>query len=355
MIKVIMVGPARNVKGGMSTVVNNYFNYGLDHDFNLKYVETINDGNKINKFIKEKLGFLTFLFNIKKNDIVHIHMASRRSTFRKIMYIKISKFFKKKIVLHIHGGGFKKFFDEECNIKQKKYIKKYLNYCDKIIVLSEEWFEYFKYLVDRSKICVIYNGVDVPSKKEKEFIDKNILFLGRIEKDKGIYELIDAINVLVKKDPDVKLYIGGSGESNRLNEVIKNYKLEKNVILLGWINDEEKKKYFELCSYFILPSYFEAMPMSLLEAMANSCVVIATNVGGIPHVINNRINGILINPKKIDEIVKVVDELFDNKKLNLTLSNNAYLTVLEKFNINGNIDSIKKIYYELIERDYNEK
>ena len=84
MINVLMIGPARTVKGGMTTVVDNYFNYGLDKKVNLKYIETINDSNKVSKLFKEIKGMNEFKKYINQYDVVHIHMASRRSTFRKI-------------------------------------------------------------------------------------------------------------------------------------------------------------------------------------------------------------------------------------------------------------------------------
>lgn len=86
-----MLGPARDVKGGMTSVIDNYFEYGLDKKVDLKYIETVNDKNKFSKLLKEIKGKCEFLHEIPKSDIVHIHMASRRSTFRKIKYIKIIK------------------------------------------------------------------------------------------------------------------------------------------------------------------------------------------------------------------------------------------------------------------------
>ena len=106
MKKVLMIGPARDVKGGMTTVVDNYYKVGLDKKVELKYIESCNDKNIIFKFFKEIKGIVEYRINIKKYDIVHIHMASRRSTFRKIKYIKVAKKFHKKVIVHIHGGGY---------------------------------------------------------------------------------------------------------------------------------------------------------------------------------------------------------------------------------------------------------
>ena len=86
-VRVLMIGPARSVKGGMTSVVDNYYKCGLDQKIDLKYIETINDKSKVSKYIKEKIGMIQFKKAIKNYDIVHIHMASRRSTFRKGLYV----------------------------------------------------------------------------------------------------------------------------------------------------------------------------------------------------------------------------------------------------------------------------
>ena len=156
-----MVGPARSVKGGMTTVVDNYYDYGLDKIVELKYIESCNDSNKISKFFKEIKGLNEFKKELDNFDVVHIHMASRRSTFRKGKYVRLAIAKGKKVIIHIHGAEYKLFFDE-CNEKQKEYVKETLALADKIIVLSEEWKDYFKNLVDEDKIIVIYNSIVAP-------------------------------------------------------------------------------------------------------------------------------------------------------------------------------------------------
>ena len=87
---------------------------------------------------------------------------------------------------------------------------------------------------------------------------------------------------------------GGDGEISRVKKIVNEKKLKKYIKVLGWIDKDKKEKYLRECSIFILPSYNEGMPMSIIEAMAYKNAVISTNVGGIPQVIDNNKNGILI-------------------------------------------------------------
>lgn len=340
---VLMIGPARSVKGGMTTVVDNYYNYGLNKKVNLKYIETVNDSNNISKFLKELKGIIEFRKYINDYDIVHIHMASRRSTFRKGKYVRIAKNKGKRVILHIHGAEYKVFYDE-CNKKQKEYVRNTLNLADKIIVLSEEWENYFRNLVKKEKICVIYNSIVIPKDFVKNLDTKKILFLGRIGKRKGIYDLLDVIERLIKKYPDIKLYVGGDGEINKIKLITEEKKLQDNVIYVGWVSKREKEELLTDCSYFVLPSYNEGMPMSVLEGMAYRNITISTNVGGIPKIIQDKENGMIIHPGDKESLYNNFDRLFEDKELRKKLSANGRKTIEDKFNIEKVINQLIELY-----------
>ena len=292
-------------------------------------------------------GKIKFYFNIKKYDIVHIHMASRRSTFRKCEYIRKAKKNNKKVVVHIHGAEFKEFYNSECNEQQKQYIKDSLNLSDRMIVLSEEWKDFFKQLVDENKIEVIYNSIVLPENFEKSLDNNDLLFLGRFGHRKGIYDLIDVLEKLKQDYPDVHLYAGGDGEVEQVKKIIDDKKMTKNFTYLGWVSGTEKEKYLKKCSYYVLPSYNEGMPMSLIEGMAYKNVPISTKVGGIPKVITHGENGILIEPGDKEALYNYLKELLQNKELRIKYSENARKTCEEKFDIKKNIEKLIDIYQRL--------
>ena len=345
-MKVLMIGPSRKVKGGMTTVVDNLLMNGLTKRVTLEYLETINDSNIFSKFIKEICGYQKFKKKIYDFDIIHIHMASNRSTYRKIKYIKLSVNMNERIVLHVDGGGFADFFENETP-KKKKYIVKWLNKVDKIIVLSEEWLNYFKKIVNPSKIQIVYNGVTLDKSENNFILNHNILFLGRICKEKGIYNLLDAISILKKEYNDIKLIICGAGEEKKLNDEIRKLGLQNNVILKGWVNGEEKKHCINNCSIFVLPSEFEAMPMSILEVMSYGKIVIATNVGGIPQIIKDKDNGYLIKDNSHTSIAYAIEDLYKNENLRKKIIINSSKTIKEQFDIKSKVNEILKIYSQL--------
>lgn len=345
MKSVLMIGPNRDVKGGMTSVVDNYLSVGLDKKTNFRYIGTVNDKNIISKIFSIIIGYIKFLSCYNKYDNIHIHMASRMSTFRKIVYINKARRKNKNIILHIHGAEYKQFYNDECNAKKRKKISNAFKKVDRIIVLSEEWKDFFKNIVeDETKIVVIYNSIIIPKDFNKNINTNNLLFLGKIGDRKGIFDLIDVFEKVVERFPDAKLYVGGDGEIDKLKKIINSKKLSDNIIYVGWISGDEKDKLLKNCSFYVLPSYNEGMPMSVLEGMAYKNVTISTNVGGIPKVIQNEENGIIINPGDKNKLYEYIIKLLNNEDLRRKLSNNARKTIENKFDSMKNLDKLIKIY-----------
>ena len=347
-MKILMIGPERNVQGGISSVINNYYSSGMNSKVDLKYIGTMIDGNKIKKLNKAIKSYLYFIKNINMYDIIHVHMASRASFYRKSIFIKFAKRHKKKVIIHLHGAEFKEFYSQECNDKQKRYVKKIFSYADKIIALSEEWKVFLANICSEDCIEVVYNAVVVPKKINKDYNEKSILFLGRLGRRKGTYDLLKVIPKIVSKYPNVKFYLGGDGDIEQVNKICEESNIKNNVKILGWVDFDKKQQLLNNCGIYILPSYNEGMPMSLLEAMSYGKPVISTYVGGIPKVIKNNSNGVLFSAGDIDKLYNCLDELLSSEEKRKTLCMNALKNIKDNFDINDNINQIIKIYNNII-------
>jgi glycosyltransferase involved in cell wall biosynthesis len=171
-------------------------------------------------------------------------------------------------------------------------------------------------------------------------IDKNnfnIGYIGRIVKEKGLRELINALTILRVKYPNVKLIIAGDGKYlEKLKSLAKNLFVEDNVVLLGEITNS--RKFYEMVEILILPSYFEALPLVLIEAMAAGTVAVASNVGGISEMITDGYNGILLRQISHNSIAESVIRLIENNDLMIKCRNNGYETI-KNFSIKGMVGS----------------
>lgn len=347
-INVLMIGAGRDVQGGVSTVVNQYYQAGLDNKVNLKYIATMKDGSKITKLIVGIAAYVEFMLSVSKYDMVHVHMSHRSSFYRKRAFIKKAHKAGKKIIIHMHGSEFDVFYDKECNEKKKQKVRDVFELADVVIALSEEWEKWISTICDKRKIKVLYNAVNLPNFKREDYNDSNILFLGRLGKRKGTYDLLKAIPTVLKEVPDAHFYLGGDGDLDQCKSICKENNVESNVTFLGWVSGKNKAKWLEKCSIFVLPSYHEGMPMAILEAMSYGEVVISTKVGGIPKVIEDKKNGFLIDAGDVDSLAQIIVYLLKTPRSEIGAC--AYRTIENNFNSKANINKLIEIYTSVLEK-----
>jgi len=249
-------------------------------------------------------------------------------------------------VIHQHGGDFQGFYYRELSEKGRLRLKKVLGMADVFIVLTESWRKFFTSIVDEKKIKVIPNAIQVPPKTDKEYGKKKLLFLGRICKEKGIRELLDVIIELSGKYTELHLYMGGIFEDNELKDIVSKH--SEKVTFLGWIDEEEKERYLKMCDIFVLPSYFEGQPVSVLEAMAHGMCVVASCVGGIPEMIEDGKNGFLIEPKDKTALKCQLIKVLNDKNLCKELGEAAYQEAQERFSIGKSMESLVGLYEEVM-------
>lgn len=349
--KVLMVGPGRDVMGGITTVVNSYYELGLDKKVRLKYISSMRDGNKMKKLAVAVLSYLQFCVSVRSYDIVHVHMAAQASFSRKALFIKKAKQAGKKIIIHQHAADFDEYFKQADETKKKK-IKEIFSYAEMVIVLSEEWAEFFgNTICDAEKIIVIHNGVILPEYQKTERSDTNVLFLGRLGERKGTFDLLKAIPKVLESIPDATFYLGGDGEVEKCIELVRRTRIESHIHFLGWVRDAEKESYFRKCSVFILPSYHEGMPMSVLEAMSYGLATISTNTGGIPQIIENGVDGIRVNAGDINEISDSLINVLNSKAERERLGKAGRRKIEQKFNAKNNIDALCGLYQKVMVKE----
>ena len=344
--KVLFVAPNfKNRKGGISSVLQTYSN-SIE---NFKFFPSALFQNTILNFIFLPfllLVFIGYLLSNPKIKIIHIHGASRGSFIRKYLFFLISKhLFRKKVIYHIHGAEYHKFY-ESSSLFTKRKINYLIKKSDKIIVLSKEWKEYFSNTFHRKDIETLNNIVPFVAEKENLIKDDliKILFLGRIGQRKGTFDLLKVISDNKEKLLEkVEFIFGGDGEVDKFQKFVSENRLEKLVKYKGWVNGDQKIELLKQSNIMILPSYNEGLPISLLEAMSYSLPIISTNVGGIPQILKNKTNGILVSPGNIDEIRNAILYYLNNPELLNTHVSKSY-TIVNNYYPKNVFLSLKNIY-----------
>jgi len=197
----------------------------------------------------------------------------------------------------------------------KGYIKYILNNVDEVICLSDEWKLYFDSLTDKKKSIVLNNPVIIPagSAVKPVSLPVSVLFLNHINKAKGIFDVINFFNENKEwLKGSFRLVVAGAGESEQLQQFIVANNLNEIIDYKGWVEGKNKEALIQDCDVFILTSYNEGLPVSILEAMAYKKAVISTNVGGIPRIVIPGKNGWLTAPGDTAALATIFNEIKNN-------------------------------------------
>ena len=235
-----------------------------------------------------------------------------------------------------------------------KSIKNFLEHSDVIICLSKDWEKALLSIAPDANIKIIFNAVPLPDglgcRNNKPQKTINLLFLGLIGDRKGIFDLLDVLKKLDQKNQNFILTIAGNGDIEKLNTIIQKYNLNQKVKYVGWITGNEKEQLFKQTDIFILPSYGEGMPMSILEAMSYGIPVIATDVGGIPEVIIHEKTGILIPPGDKKALKQALQSLIYDSELRHKLGTAAKERIKHFFSITQQSQAIHLIFSTLLKK-----
>lgn len=349
--KVCMVVPSFSAKGGIATVVSGYKGSELEKQYNLKYIESYCDGNKLQKIFKAIGAYFSFLKEmvINRPDLVHIHSSFGGSFYRKLPFVYIANIFNIPIINHIHGSEIANFYINASE-KKKKIVESCFDKCSYLVVLSEEWRKKLEVVKTETPKTVIenYSTIHKECLKKKNYQNKTILFLGFITELKGCFDIPDIAEKVIEHNANVKFVLAGSGEIEKLQNIIEEKKISQYFSFPGWVKQKEKENLLKDADIFFLPSHTEAMPMSILEAMGYGLPVITSNVGGIPQLVENGKNGYMTEPGDIDGFAQMILELIGNNELIYEMGKEGIEKAYEKYSLEKHLEKICKLYREVL-------
>jgi len=341
---------ALKVKGGMTSVLRNYLEYDKWDCVKIKYTPTHIDRTGIlGKIVYFAIAmvriFFTFCFG--KVDIVHLHVSDTGSFTRKAMIVRLAKRFNKPVILHHHAANFDDYY-RSLSDKKKVYVCNIFDTVDVNIVLSKRLVPMIMDKCKTARAIVVYNAVPTYDRNLYNTFAHNILFLGRIEERKGVYDLIDVIAELDSKiDKKYKFMICGDYEIEKARGEIATVGMQHRIERLGWIDNEEKMEVFQKTCINVLPSYNEGLPMTILETMAFGIPNVTTAIASIPEVITNYKNGILITPGDKNALAKAIQYLLSHPNERKAMSDASYQTIEDNFSLKNNLKIVTNLYREL--------
>lgn len=235
---------------------------------------------------------------------------------------------------------------------------------DKITALTEHNRQLLLKLgAPEERIVLIPNGVDAnkydKARQHNEKISKEkldgpvLLYVGRIDWNKGLERVIEALPALTKSFSHIKFLLVGpdySGHAENLLALAKKMGVSKSVVMTGEVSEEQKSFYYSVADVFVLPSLYEGLSLSLLEAMASSLPIVATKSGGPGDILVNDVHALLMNDCSALEISSLVSTIFGDSRLARRMGKNAFDLVSKEFSLDRVVDKTEILYNEACNR-----
>jgi glycosyltransferase involved in cell wall biosynthesis len=270
------------------------------------------------------------------------------------IYLKFLVFYFKPDLIIAHGGRAVNFSSTLGKGRSvlgvtHSYSVKHILKCDYIIALDESLKNHLQANgYDASRIFIVPNMVALHTPKVLGTVKKRsyiIGAMGRFVPEKGFNYLIEAISLMKARGYNIKLKLGGSGELEAdLKAQMRESKLEQNIEFIGWTQD--KDAFFKEVDIFCIPSVFETFGIVALEAMSRGVPIVTTSTGGLAHIFEHEVDGLMVATSSELELADSLARLIDKPVLAKKLGENAYAKIAAIYDI----EIVAKLLNDVVNR-----
>jgi len=339
-----MLGAAPETRGSIAAVVDSCRAHGLFRRWPIEYIATHGDGSRLERAKLALLAARRFAQSLLRDRraVVHVHTAARGNFWRDAPFMAAALAARCPLVLQIHGAGFERFHDG-CDSASRALIRFFLEHAACVIVASESRRSWIRSVAREANAVCLPNPVDIAA-TSAEKRPNLILFLGKLEPAKGIFDLLQAVAAVRAAVPDVRLVCAGDGERIAVARLAERLGIADAVKFTGWVGPSGKRALLESAAVFALPSYDEALPLSLLEAMSAAVPAVVSPVGGIPEVVVDGVSGLLVAPGDVATLERLLRRLLIDRDLAATLGAAGRESARLRFAPERAVPRIEEIY-----------
>ncbi|HUQ27154.1 MAG TPA: glycosyltransferase family 4 protein [Usitatibacter sp.] len=325
---VLMLGPNRAAVSGVSTHLNLLMDSTLGEEYDIVHFQVGSEGRDegaVGKIARLMVSpfFLAASIVFRHVAIVHINSSlNPRAYWRDLIYLFVSKMLGARVVYQVHGGELpRKFFAGSPVLTS--FLRWTLGLPDVVVVLAQVELRAYREFLPDQNVVSLPNGIDcrpygaVPTVRSDPTHPLQLVYIGRIAREKGLYETLQGLRLAHELGVDARLIVAGAGsEEPRLRRYAQALGIASRVCFVGPVFGNDKVKLLSGADVMVLPSYSEGLPYALLESMAAGVPVIATPVGAIPDVVSDGIHGFLVPPRDGKAIAEALAVLAgDREKL----------------------------------------
>lgn len=362
--RILISGALPPPMGGVGMYYQTLLNSSLPERVDLTFVQTSSNKRELSTTGRVSL------FNLKaalldcwrftravleaKPQITDIGTAPGLSFVKHSYCVLIAKILGSRVLLHPHCSLLVVY--QEKSKWWQWYFKKVIHLTNGIVALSKEWLQLYA-IIKNTSVYYLPNAIDL--RQYRDIAEQRlatfhsgrpcvVLYLGYLGRAKGSFDLLDAAVELRSKGVDfIFNLVGGDltpGELDLLREKMKELRIEEYVNLCSAAYGTDKYNYLRYADIFVYPSHHEGMPMAVIEAMACGLPVVATRVGGLPDLIQDGVNGILVEPEKPAQLAAGLGKLAGDDDLRNSMQKVSYQFANDRYDIETHVTQLVAIY-----------
>lgn len=260
-----------------------------------------------------------------KRIVVHLNVASRGSTYRKMLLSFFCRLVRVPYVIHLHGSGYDQFFLSSSKLVRFA-IKNFFRQASSVVVLGKMWSQFVISEISASpdRVVVIRNATEdfTPPNRPRSRLSVRVIFLGEIGDRKGAFDLLCALDA-IRDIGSWSAVIAGNGRVTELNNRVRELRLEDRISVPGWLAADASRQLLLDADILVLPSYAENLPMAIIEAMAAGLPVVTTPVGATAEIVDDGETGFLVQPGDVKAISEKLRILISDKELRVRFGSNG--------------------------------
>lgn len=283
-------------------------------------------------------------------DLVHVNVAPRGSTWRKMLFARVARAAGVPVLLHLHGSGYDEYYASRSPAQQRR-IGAFFRSADGVVVLGEHWERFMRdtLAVDAAKITVVENGVPAPeSLARPDTQPPTIVFMGAVGERKGVDVLIEALGRVAANGDAFRARIGGNGDLDHYRALANAAGIGEAVEFIGWVGEEAVDREMRGGDIFVLPSRAENQPVAIIEAMARGLPVVSTAIGAIPETVQHGVCGLIVPPGNSAALAAAIQSLATDPALRQRMGAAGHARWQAKYSIAAVADRMAGRYRELL-------
>jgi glycosyltransferase involved in cell wall biosynthesis len=358
---VLLLGPSREAISGVSTHLNLLLPAEtLAREFDLAHFQVGSEGRSegpLRRWLRLAADPIRLAAAILRHDagLVHVNTSlNARAYWRDIVYVAVAKLLGSRVLYQVHGGQLPQNFLGGGRLAGA-LLRFTLRLPDVVVVLASVELDAYRAFLPGQPVALVPNGIDC-----ERFLRNNraaaepqaplrLAFIGRLAREKGVFEILEAMRLAREKGVAARLLVAGGGpDEQSLRQRVHELALEREVTFVGVLDEQGKAQLLGRCDVLLLPSYSEGLPYALLEAMAAGAVPVVTPVGAMPDVVIEGLHGLFVPVADAQALADAIGSLAADRASLARMRAACRARVAAAFSIGRVADDLRALYSTLL-------